>query len=137
MSDKDRNVLLGGIQDVTLNAAEAQARTDGKRQVLMRKSQVVFKSAIEMRGFSDWIVHDDLEQTITLALEGKCFPAFWHAKDGATGVVSKVPLVGRLTVAGDTFEYFLTARGNLLWPPSTHPLHHTACLLCVCASSPF
>eukprot|EP00035_Acanthoeca_spectabilis_P031910 m.16208 g.16208 ORF g.16208 m.16208 type:complete len:497 (+) comp5028_c0_seq1:1-1491(+) len=108
--DKDRNVLLGGIQDVTLAASEARLRPDGKKQVMMRKGKVLFNRAVELRGFTDWVVHDDLERTVSLALDGRCFPAFWHR--GSEGKLIKTPVVGRLTKAGDTFHYFLLQTGD-------------------------
>lgn len=113
--DKDRNVLLGGIQDVTLAASEARLRPDGKKQVMMRKGKVLFNRAVELRGFTDWVVHDDLERTVSLALDGRCFPAFWHR--GSEGKLIKTPVVGRLTKAGDTFDYFLLQTGT----PQTSP----------------
>eukprot|EP00037_Helgoeca_nana_P024722 m.264985 g.264985 ORF g.264985 m.264985 type:complete len:544 (-) comp26736_c0_seq1:234-1865(-) len=122
MFDKDRNQLLGGIEDVTLGAAEARARPDGKKQVMMRKGKVVFQSAIEIRGFTDWVVHEDLERTVSLALEGKCFPAFWHRVK--KGKLEKIPVVGRLTKGGDTFDYFSLQcqsrekREPCAWPPT-------------------
>ena len=109
--DKDRNLLLGGVEDVTLGASEARARPDGRKQVMMRKGKVVFQSAVEMRGFSDWIVHRDLERTVGLALDGRCFPAHWHRLDA--GELEVTPVVGRLTRGGDTFEYFTVDAGDV------------------------
>ena len=52
----ERSLLVGGVASVTLSGREAAEREDGRRQVQKRCGRPVFHTAIELRGFSDWVV---------------------------------------------------------------------------------
>ena len=45
--DPERAVLVGGAKSVTLGAAEARLRRDGRRQVMLRSMKPVFGAAVE------------------------------------------------------------------------------------------
>lgn len=95
-SDPERSLLVGGIGSVTLSAREAEARADGLRQVSKRLQPSVFGAAVELRGFTDWILHADLETAIDRYLDYQPFRASWRTKERGLGAdtVLATPVVG-------------------------------------------
>ena len=111
MNDNDRSLLVGGVTSVTLSAREAEARPDKLRQVQKRANSVVFGAAVELRGYHDWIVHDDLESAVDKYLDHRPFPASWRVVDGEE--VLSTPLTGcRQSGSAVGFGYALLRRGE-------------------------
>ena len=75
LGDHDRSLLVGGVASVTLSAREAEARPDKLRQVSRRYGTAVFGTAVELRGYTDWIVHEDLEAAVDSYLDYVPFEA--------------------------------------------------------------
>ena len=63
------SLLFGGFASVTLSAKEAEARPDKLRQVTKRTGGTVFGTAVELRGYYDFILHDDLEGAVDKYLD--------------------------------------------------------------------
>jgi len=61
--DPERNIITGSITSVTLSAGEAKERADKLRQVERRMGAPVFGAAVELRGFGEWVLHEDIEHT--------------------------------------------------------------------------
>ena len=112
-SDPERSLLIGGVASVTLSAREAAQRPDGERQVSRRYQSSVFGAALELRGFSDWVLHADLEKAVDAFLDYGVFAASWRRREGAT--VTATPLAGcRMRGSCVSFGYALLARGETL-----------------------
>ena len=100
MNDHDRSLLIGGVASVTLSAREAEARADKLRQVNKRMGSAVFGVGVELRGYRDWVVHEDLEHAIDKYLDHAPFPASWRTVRDAGGahgtpsLVEATPMVG-------------------------------------------
>ena len=94
IDDPERSLLVGGVTSVTLGAKEAEARADGLRQVSRRMANCVFGAAVELRGFSDWILHADVEATVDAYLDRTPFTASWRQRATARPTVTSTPLVG-------------------------------------------
>ena len=86
LTDHDRSLLIGGVASVTLSAREAEARSDKLRQVSRRCGQPVFGAAVELRGYYDWIVHEDLASAVDKYLDYVPFPAVWRVRQPAAGL---------------------------------------------------
>tara|TARA_B110001452_G_C15222566_1_gene423803 strand:+ start:156 stop:1850 length:1695 start_codon:yes stop_codon:yes gene_type:complete len=111
LNDNDRSLLVGGVTSVTLSAREAEARADKLRQVQKRANSVVFGAAVELRGYHDWIVHDDLESAVDKYLDHRPFSASWRQLDGEE--VTSTPLAGcRQSGSAVGFGYALLRRGE-------------------------
>lgn len=98
LADSERSVLLGGVQAVTLSAREAEARSDRRRTVQKRYNQPVFGAAVELRSFSDCVLHDDVQASIDALLDHVPSPAAWHRVEGqrvSCTPVAAVPCEGR------------------------------------------
>jgi hypothetical protein len=80
LQDPDRSLLVGGAASVTLSGAESAKRRDGRKQVLKRLAHPVFGKAVEVRGFSDWVVHENVAAAVDAILEGQPLQASWHSK---------------------------------------------------------
>mmetsp|Transcript_34674 Transcript_34674/g.79424 ORF Transcript_34674/g.79424 Transcript_34674/m.79424 type:complete len:557 (-) Transcript_34674:153-1823(-) len=93
--DKERSGLLGGVTSVTL--AKTELRSDGKKQVQMRKYEPLFNVVLELRSRDEWYVHKNVPQTVDAYLRAESFPVL-RATPGKTEPVTAVP-----TEAG--FEY--------------------------------
>ena len=92
LGDHDRSLLVGGVASVTLSAREAEARPDKLRQVSRRYGTAVFGTAVELRGYTDWIVHEDLEAAVDSYLDYVPFEASWRQREGDQ--VLATPIVG-------------------------------------------
>jgi len=64
--------LIGGIQYVTLGDEEAKRRGSYK-SILERKAPSTFNVAIEIHDSKTWVIHDNIEQSVDLFLQGKNF----------------------------------------------------------------
>ncbi len=65
--------LIGGIQYVTLGDEEAKRRGSSK-SILERKAPPTFEIAIEIHDPKTWVIHENLEQSVDLLLQGQNFP---------------------------------------------------------------
>ena len=65
--------LIGGIQYVTLGDEEAKRRGSSK-SILERKAPPTFEVAIEINDPTTWIIHDNIEQSVDLLLQGQNLP---------------------------------------------------------------
>nr|YP_010596592.1 hypothetical protein PKF17_pgp021 [Chrysotila carterae]WAK83228.1 hypothetical protein [Chrysotila carterae] len=62
--------LVGGIQYVTLGDEEARRRGSSK-SILERKALPTFEVAIEIHDPNTWIIHESIEQSVDLLLQGQ------------------------------------------------------------------
>ena len=121
MNDPERNLLLGGVASVTLSDREARERGEEK-QTRRRVSPPVFGAALELRGYSNWILHDNIEKAVDAYLANKPFPASHRVgldAEGAPAVglpaqVRSTPLAGCRQKGGESFGYAKVARGHKL-----------------------
>jgi len=126
MADPDRSLLFGGIASVTLSAREAEARSDRLRQVSKRINSAVFGAAVELRGYYDLVVHDDLENAVDKYLDAVPFPVSWRRREGDESVRA-TPLVGcRQQGSAVGFAYAKLARGDSLVPSGEGGIHFGA-----------
>mgnify|MGYP004478349057 CR=1 FL=1 len=65
--------LIGGVQYVTLGDEEARRRGSSK-SILERKAPPTFEIAIEIHDQFTWVIHDNIENSVDLFLEGKNLP---------------------------------------------------------------
>ena len=65
--------LIGGIQYVTLGDEEAKRRGSTK-SILERKAPPTFDIAIELPNPHTWIIHDNIEKSVDLFLQGQIVP---------------------------------------------------------------
>lgn len=65
--------LIGGIQYVTLGDEEAKRRGSSK-SILERKAPPTFEVAVEIHDVKTWIIHEDIEKSIDLMLQGRPLP---------------------------------------------------------------
>ena len=65
--------LIGGIQYVTLGDEEAKRRGSSK-SILERKAPPTFEIAIEIHDPKTWVIHDNIEQSVDLLLQGQNLP---------------------------------------------------------------
>ena len=65
--------LIGGIQYVTLGDEEAKRRGSSK-SILERKAPPTFEVAIEIHDPQTWVIHENIEQSIDLLLQGQSLP---------------------------------------------------------------
>ena len=65
--------LIGGIQYVTLGDEEAKRRGSTK-SILERKAPPTFDIAIELPNPQTWIIHENIEKSIDLFLQGQIVP---------------------------------------------------------------
>jgi len=86
--DKERSGLLGGVTSVTL--AKTELRSDGKKQVQMRKYEPLFNVVLELRSRDEWYVHKNVPQTVDAYLRAESFPVL-RATPGKTEPVTAVP----------------------------------------------
>lgn len=62
--------LIGGIQYVTLGDEEAKRRGSSK-SILERKAPPTFEVAVEIHDPKTWIIHENIEDSVDLLLQGK------------------------------------------------------------------
>ena len=62
--------LIGGIQYVTLGDEEAKRRGSSK-SILERKAPPTFHAAVEIHDPNIWAIHDNIEQSVDLILQGQ------------------------------------------------------------------
>merc|ERR1711907_272910 len=62
--------LIGGIQYVTLGDEEAKRRGSSK-SILERKAPPTFEVAIEIHNPNTWVIHDNIEKSVDLFLQGQ------------------------------------------------------------------
>jgi stage III sporulation protein AA len=61
INDPERRELVGGVTSgVLLSDTAAKERADGRKAVEKRRGDPAFDIAIEIRGFHDWIIHEDI-----------------------------------------------------------------------------
>ncbi len=65
--------LIGGIQYVTLGDEEAKRRGTSK-SILERKAPPTFDVAIEIHDTKTWVIHDNIEYSVDLVLQGQPLP---------------------------------------------------------------
>jgi len=65
--------LIGGIQYVTLGDEEAKRRGSTK-SILERKAPPTFDIAIELPNPQTWIIHENIEKSVDLLLQGQTVP---------------------------------------------------------------
>jgi stage III sporulation protein SpoIIIAA len=65
--------LIGGIQYVTLGDEEAKRRGSSK-SILERKAPPTFDIAIELPNPQTWIIHENIEKSVDLFLQGQIVP---------------------------------------------------------------
>ena len=65
--------LIGGIQYVTLGDEEAKRRGSSK-SILERKAPPSFEVAVEIHDTKTWIIHENIEQSVDLLLQGQAVP---------------------------------------------------------------
>ncbi len=65
--------LIGGIQYVTLGDEEAKRRGSSK-SILERKAPPTFEIGIEIHDPQTWVIHENIEQSVDLLLQGQSFP---------------------------------------------------------------
>jgi len=65
--------LIGGIQYVTLGDEEAKRRGSSK-SILERKAPPTFEVAVEIHDAKTWIIHENIEQSVDLLLQGQPLP---------------------------------------------------------------
>jgi hypothetical protein len=61
------------IQYVTLGDEEAKRRGSSK-SILERKAPPTFEVAVELHDAKTWIIHEDIEQSVDLLLQGQALP---------------------------------------------------------------
>lgn len=93
--------LVGGIQSVTLGDEEAERRHTQK-SILERKAPPTFEIAVEMRSRQDWVVHENLADTVDSILLGH---QSWQQ-------VRTVDDRARMTRNLETARVILTQRGH-------------------------
>ena len=65
--------LIGGVQYVTLGDEEAKRRGSAK-SILERKAPPTFEVAIEIHDPKTWVIHDNIEKSVDLLLQGQNLP---------------------------------------------------------------
>merc|ERR1712139_440700 len=65
--------LIGGIQYVTLGDEEAKRRGSSK-SILERKAPPTFETAVEIHDPQTWVIHENIEQSVDLLLQGQTPP---------------------------------------------------------------
>merc|ERR1712146_21949 len=65
--------LIGGICYVTLGDEEAKRRGSSK-SILERKAPPTFEIAVEIHDPQTWVIHENIEQSVDLLLQGQRFP---------------------------------------------------------------
>ena len=65
--------LIGGIQYVTLGDEEAKRRGSSK-SILERKAPPTFETAIEIHDPKTWVIHESIETSVDLLLQGQNLP---------------------------------------------------------------
>ncbi len=83
--------LIGGVQYVTLGDEEAKRRGSSK-SILERKAPPTFEVAIEIHDPQTWVIHDNIEQSVDLLLQGQNLPMQKRAieNDGTSFVDCKI-----------------------------------------------
>jgi len=88
INDKERSGLLGGVTSVTL--AKTELRSDGKKQVMMRKYEPLFNLVLELRTRDEWYIHKNVAQTVDAYLRAEEFPVL-RSSPGKTEPVTAIP----------------------------------------------
>lgn len=65
--------LIGGVQYVTLGDEEAKRRSSSK-SILERKAPPTFEVAVEIHDAKTWVIHENIEQSVDLLLQGQTVP---------------------------------------------------------------
>ena len=65
--------LIGGVQYVTLGDEEAK-RSGSSNSILERKAPPTFEDAVEIHDTKTWIIHENIEQSVDLLLQGQTLP---------------------------------------------------------------
>ena len=80
--------LLGGVTSVTL--ARSEVRSDGKKQVLMRKYVPLFDLVLELRSRSEWYVHQNVAHSVDAYLRRESYPVL-RTTPGKAEPVTAIP----------------------------------------------
>jgi len=116
--DPERKELMGGIESgVLISDRAASVREDKRKAVQKRRGDPPFDIAIEVKGFNDWIIHEDIAAAVDAYLDGKPVAAWWQSKqireEGGFEMVS-TPVVAIANPGESTFKYALLAKGQHL-----------------------
>jgi len=106
--------LVGGIQQVTLGDDEAKRRGTQK-SILERKASPAFQVAIEIHDRSNWVIHERVDYTIDLVLQG----------DQVLEQKRRLEASGRNIIECDLLvqaEMKGTVNANLQWRELSEPL---------------
>ena len=101
--------LIGGIQYVTLSDDEAKRRGTQK-SILERKAYPAFQLAVEINDRYNWTIHEDIQSSIDLLLQGKY----------RLTQVRQITTAGKLQITyrnyyTDTFSYFNYENSRYNW----------------------
>ena len=81
INDPERKELIGGVTSgVLLSDAAAALRADKRKAVEKRRGDSPFDIAIEIRGFNDWVIHEDIGAAVDAYLDGSTVPCWRHRK---------------------------------------------------------
>ena len=81
INDPERKDLIGGVTSgVLLSDAAAALRPDKRKAVEKRRGDPPFDIAIEIRGFNDWVIHEDIGKAVDAYLDGSSTAAWRHQK---------------------------------------------------------
>ena len=79
--------LIGGIQYVTLGDEEARRRGSSK-SILERKAPPTFEVAIEIHNPKVWVIHENIEYSVDLLLQGQTLPLQKREISSADKIIS-------------------------------------------------
>ena len=115
LDDPERNLLLGSVTSVTLSAREAAARPDKLRQVQRRMATPVFGAAIELRGFGELVLHENVQSAVDAMLDLRPCPAVLHRhiEEEEDNLVKADPILG-IRQNGNAFSYVRLPYGSSL-----------------------
>ena len=77
----------------------------------MRSMKPVFGAAVEILGFTDWIIHERLESSVDAYLDRRPVQAFWHHLDEGMQDVVRRPVVGVPRGEGGGLTYVAVPSG--------------------------
>ena len=82
-----------------------------------RRGDPPFDIAIEVKGFNDWIIHEDISAAVDAYLDGKPIAAWWQSKQvSATSGFEMVstPVVAVANPGEAEFKYAILKAGETL-----------------------
>ena len=100
--------LIGGIQYVTLGDEEARRRGSSK-SILERKAPPTFEVAIEIHNPKVWVIHENIEYSVDLLLQGQTLPLQKREISSADKIIScKIRNFQKGVSPAPTFENLTT-----------------------------